>query len=416
MRLYLLAVLLGIWGALSAQNTITLTTFDRETHNWATAHRDTFILPGASDLPNRLYLTYKLDCPAGGCDPWDRLGHLRVLHKGAWVELVRNITPYNKACEWTTDVTELAFLLQDSVIMESYIETWIGGTRGWDLTVNLTYDYDATPPAYEGYAIERLWRGKYEYGNPDVPIDSTLAPVRVPIDTTADSIAVRVFTTGHGQGNTENGAEFHQKTHYLYADNQLYPHTPWRSDCNANPCSPQDGTWTFSRAGWCPGDMAAPFEQDITSVAKAAGTDSLTLRYRAGSYQNNCRPGVSPCPCTDCNYNTTGHTKPILASEGQLIYYRKRATVALDETTPRVLSFDIAPNPSSGTFTWQVTSIGSIPCQISLVNAQGQTVWEAAAISGQRQEVQLPATLPRGVYLARVQTPSGLLSKRLWVQ
>ena len=42
----------------------------------------------------------------------------------------------------------------------------------------------------------------------------------------------------------------------------------WRDDCYKNPTPGQYGTWRYSRAGWCPGDIVYPWIEDITSFVK----------------------------------------------------------------------------------------------------------------------------------------------------
>ena len=83
-------------------------TFQEDFINWATAHVDTFAFPDDTDPYGRIVLFYTIGCPSspGDCDPWDRLGYLRVLHDTGEVdsigqpviepyEIARIVTPYD---------------------------------------------------------------------------------------------------------------------------------------------------------------------------------------------------------------------------------------------------------------------------------------------------------------------------------
>src|SRR4051812_44988547 len=65
---------------------------------------DTFLLP--HDLSNfsSIQLHVLLNCPTGGCDPWDRFASVEVFHNNEWYEIGRYMTPYGKSCGWTIDV------------------------------------------------------------------------------------------------------------------------------------------------------------------------------------------------------------------------------------------------------------------------------------------------------------------------
>ena len=41
-----------------------------------------------------------LNCPNGGCDPWDRKAKISVYHLDQWIEIGRYVTPYGIECGW----------------------------------------------------------------------------------------------------------------------------------------------------------------------------------------------------------------------------------------------------------------------------------------------------------------------------
>jgi len=320
-------------------------TFDHDFYNWATSHVDTFSFPPSTEPFNKIVIFYRIGCPSapGDCDPWDRLGYLQVLHDTGEIdslgqpiiepfEIARIVTPYDitggsrpDSCIWEIDATEYRSLLGGEVVLSNYIESWIGGNRGWLVTID--FAFIEGPTFLDPYKVVNLWQDYYVlYGDPADPIETVLHPLTVDIDPTADRVWLRVITTGHGQGNTENCAEFCNREHTLNANGAPFSFNLWRSDCNQNPCSPQGGTWTYPRAGWCPGDAVDPWDQDITSSVVPG--QPATLDYDVEPYENFCRPTNPDCvdgvTCPDCDYNSSGHTPPHYSIQSQLIFYRSR--------------------------------------------------------------------------------------------
>ena len=75
------AILLGL--ALPAfAETISVPTFNREFFNWATVHEQTFTFP-EQQLYSQVLCNIVIACPQApaDCDPWDRLGWLRLKHE-----------------------------------------------------------------------------------------------------------------------------------------------------------------------------------------------------------------------------------------------------------------------------------------------------------------------------------------------
>jgi len=323
------------------RDTTWVMTFDHDFYNWATPHVQTFEFPSGGQAWSQIVVFYTIECPGapGDCDPWDRLGHIRVVTQdstGAEVhtEIARIITPYDisgpgypGSCTWTLDVSDYETLLRGFVTLRSYIETWIGGERGWIVTVRFAFipgERELVP-----LRVTNLWTADYlVYGDPSRPIESVLAPIEMGLDAEAVAFKFVATVTGHGQGNTDNAAEFARKWHQVDANGAIYGHYLWRANCGANTCSPQGGTWSLSRAGWCPGQEVRPWTVDITPAVSPGGT--LAIDYDVQAYENFCRPNNPACQdgvtCADCDYNYTGHTEPNFCFMSQLIEYRQAAS------------------------------------------------------------------------------------------
>ncbi|MGH2569648.1 MAG: peptide-N-glycosidase F-related protein [bacterium] len=372
-------------------DTTAVRTFDQDFYNWATPHYATFTFPADASLWNKVVILYTIGCPGtpNDCDPWDRLGHLRVVRDdGAETEIARIITPYDitggagpGTCTWEINVTPYKSILHGEVTLRNYIESWIGGNNGWLVTIDFLFIEGILDP--EPYRVIDLWGADHlVYGDPDQPIDDVLVPVPVDIPADATEARVRVFTTGHGQGNTQNCAEFCPKNHSVVAGADTYSHLLWRSNCSQNTCSPQGGNWTFARAGWCPGDDARAWNVDVTPSLTPGQT--MTFQYQIDAYENLCRPSnpqcVSGVTCDDCAYNSTGHTEPHYTTQAQLVLFKPRAlVVAAGDLVARpaglVLEQNV-PNPAVHTTLIGYSIDRPGPVRLLVYDASGRLVRE----------------------------------------
>lgn len=326
----------------SPGDTTWVTAYADDFHNWATINYASVTMPDTTHHWEKILMKYTIGCPAAGCDPWDRLGWLKLYtdtSTGAGFEIARFVTPYNivgggypGTCTFWFDVTDYMPLLHDTQIFGHYIETWINGTRGWLSTIKFAF---IEGEAYwKPFKVVNLWQDHYLlYGDTANPHENHLMPMNVSIDPNTAKVKARLIATGHGQGNTSNAAEFSVKYHQLVVNNHdSLTHNLWRMDCGSNPCSPQGGTWQYSRAGWCPGAGVYPWDLDISSII-TPGSNNL-FDYNIEPYTNFCRPNNPNCingvTCPDCNYNYNGHTEPFYVIESQLIFYKENPTIGIN--------------------------------------------------------------------------------------
>lgn len=268
---------------------LVVTAIDQQlNNNGAHETRGTATLPDDLSGYERILLTLRLEEPAEGYDPWDRLAHLYVQDETLGrVELLRYITPYDRGGEWTLDVTDMAPVLTGERTFLQRCETY---ASGWLVSVELSLypRPEGWPVGPEAYRVERLWEGKCIVGNPDNPPTNFFVPRTLALD--PETVAVKVLTavTGHGMyPNTDNAAEFMPLDRTLSLGGDAHTTTLWKTDNYLNPIRPQGGTWKYDRAGWAPGDIVPPWQVRATDAALTSET--LEITYTVAEYLNEGR-------------------------------------------------------------------------------------------------------------------------------
>lgn len=314
-----------------------------------------------------------IGCPPGGCDPWDRISGLEVKgHNGEWYEIIRYITPYGVACNSNIDLTDFMSVLQGKIRFRVYL-----GTLGNGFLYSLDLDYTPGIPDHPYSSITELWKETYNFGNP-----ANLQPVpdrNLQFPDNAAAAKLKLVSSGHGWGenNTGNAAEFHNDTHHIWVDGvETFEQNNWE-DCNPNPdgCSPQNGTWFYDRAGWCPGAIAPWFDYDMSSYI--SNGDILMGYVFDEDYIDLCNADnpncVSGVTCPNCNDGFNPH---LIVS----CYMITNGDVPLDgaqvlntgDALENGLSFKAFPNPTSGILTIEINEPVS-QLGIRVFNAVGQS-------------------------------------------
>ncbi len=274
-----------------------VTVFDARQHNFGAAGQTQFRemnLPANMEDYEQILLHLSVDCPGTGCDPWDQPASFFIDTPQGSYEIARYITPFGIPCgPWTVDVTDFKSVMAGNIAFRSYIQVW--GNSGWLLNAELEF-IEAEVLGYQ--RLQRVWEtSNWVYGDPDISYD--LPEAEVEVSALAQSAHLRLTVSGHGQGNTDNAAEFSNKTHQLLVNGALATtHHLWKDDCAQNACSNQLGTWLFSRAGWCPGQQVTPFTVNLTSLMTPGAP--LMLDYVFEEYTNFLNTG----------YNGSSHTEP----------------------------------------------------------------------------------------------------------
>jgi len=361
-----------------------------------------------------------IECPSGGCDPWDRISHVQLQgHDGKWHEIIRYITPYGVACDHQVDLTDFTSLLQGTVKFR-----FVLGTQGNGFLYSLNLDYQAGPPTYNYSTVDNLWNETYAFG--DLGNLQPCEEIEIDYDENVEAARIKLVSTGHGWGdlNTGNAAEFHHDIHNIWVDGQsTFEQDNW-ADCDPNPdgCQPQSGTWRFDRAGWCPGSIAPWFDFDFASIDTS---NNMQLNYIFDEdYVDFCHPNNPDCvtgtTCSDCNAGFNPHLivashlisygdNPIGANEIILSYNDFEDSFNNDE-----LNFTIFPNPSSGKFI--VDTEQQLSSKIAIYNMNGKMISEFENKELSNKNTIDISYVNAGIYFVKVFYGNKSLTKKIIIQ
>ena len=210
----------------------TVVALDRVHHSFGNSGNnriftETISFPNNINQYTEITMNINLECPNGGCDPWDRKAQISVENRDQWFEIGRYVTPYGIECGWSLDVSDYRSLLNGDVVLKSYIDTWV--EPGW--LVSISFDFISGTPNYSYVAVRKVWNyPNLVYGDDTNPVDIPSYLGYIPSNALATNL--RMITTGHGQGNTDNAAEFSYKLHDIHLNNvPTFVHNIWRSDC-----------------------------------------------------------------------------------------------------------------------------------------------------------------------------------------
>lgn len=253
----------------------------------------TIELPDGEATYSEVLGRFALTCPNDRCDHWDRYGTFGVvLNAGtdeeAYLELDRFITPYRVGFSWESPLIDVLPLLTGTQTFRVFIDTWIteGSSSGDGWLFTAEFDYvGGPPPSPEPVAVTPVWGHLSWYaGLDDSPVEEQVVPTTVALPSDATQHIFRSFITGHGWNNTQNCAEFCSKEHFYTVgpsgeEGTEFGREVWRDDCSETETDGrQQGTWRYSRAGWCPGAQVYPWDTDATDLP--GGSTEVDISYR----------------------------------------------------------------------------------------------------------------------------------------
>jgi len=286
---------------------------------------------------------------------------------------------------------------------------------------DLTLDYSEGAPVHNYSFIDIVWWETYQFGD-----FANLQPVEDWSFTYPDNAmasTLKLVSSGHGWGdlNTGNAAEFHDDTHHIWVNGeQTFDQHNW-AVCNPNPdgCSPQNGTWFYNRAGWCPGSIAPWFDFNMTPYVN---DPDITLGYVFDEdYVDYCHPNHPDCvtgvTCADCDDGFNPH----LIVACNLVTFADSPVdgtqiVAIDENYFNIGSFiTLYPNPTSDNM--ELTFHGEPSFDkavVTVMNITGSTVDEFEWY-GETTMLEF-SNYEKGVYFVQIKVGSEVDVRKVVVQ
>jgi len=361
--------------------------------------------------------TFSVNCPAGGCDPWDRVSHIHLQgHDGKWHEIIRYVTPYGVPCSHQIDLTDFSSLLSGKVKLRFTLATNDSG-----YLYNLSLDFHAGQPDYPYSRVNDLWTNTYPFG--DMANLQPCESFDIDFPSNIEAAKIKLVSTGHGWGNnnTGNAAEFHHDIHHIWVNGvSTFAQDNW-VDCNPNPdgCDPQNGTWYYDRAGWCPGSIAQWFDFNLENTDIQ---NTLHLDYIFDeNYVDYCHPHNPDCvsgqTCQDCNDGFNPH----LIVNSHLISF---SNTPLDEPDINIgvsginktyynndFEYLIMPNPTKGKFLIQTYERDSP--DIYIYDESGTLLRE---LHPEKQAEVYPVDIsgfPDGIYFVKIKNSRGESSRKI---
>ena len=375
-----------------------------------TSVTEDFVFPSFVGSFDDIVLTLDVTCPAGGCDPWDRVGNMEVRGPtGEWVEILRYITPYGVPCDHTINVTDYASLLQGLVEMRFSI-----GTDAQGFIVDVSFDFQEGTPEYKYSWVDVIWRGTFPFGDyanlqPMDTITWNYAPE-------AEASKLKIINTGHGWGdlNTGNAAEFYDATHKIKVNNDSYDQHLWVV-CNPNPdgCQPQNGTWYYNRAGWCPGSISHVYDYDLTSYVSIPDVSIIYEFYP--DYMDYCHPNNPDCvtgvTCDNCQAGFNPH----FIISGNLVTYSDNLYIQTGEEEHNHFGLEAYPNPTNNFLLLSSFRNNlAIDANVQILNALGQET-EEFSWDGKTRMIDVTG-YREGYYFVRVSDGSNIETIRFIVK
>ena len=262
-----------------------------------------FDLHNNNDNIEGIKMYIRLECPSGGCDPWDRFANILVKNSNTnqWYEMARHITPYGVGNSQLTrglevDVTDFKSLLSGNVELKIYAETWVAS--GW--VISLEFDYLAGNPDYKYYQITPVIQFNRnslsgvpyggENGNTQLDKEKFDLTKTISVGSNIKSAHFRTIISGWGHATPADNdgracAEWCFRTHKIKINNvDKFSHYMGPIGCGNNPISNQGGNWAPDRAGWCPG-MVVPLRLDKFDT-DVSNTD-INFEYYFQPWTNN---------------------------------------------------------------------------------------------------------------------------------
>ena len=288
------------------------------------------------------------------------------------------------------------------------------GTDAQGYIVDVSMDFQEGTPEYKYSWVDVIWRGTFPFGD-----YANLQPMDTIIwsyASEAEGSKLKIINTGHGWGdlNTGNAAEFYEATHKIKVNNDAYDQHLWVV-CNPNPdgCQPQNGTWYYNRAGWCPGSISYVYDYDLSIYVNLPDVNIVYEFYP--DYMDYCHPNNPDCvtgvTCADCQAGFNPH----FIISGNLVTYSNNLYIQTGQEDHNHFGLQAYPNPTNNfLFLSSFRNNLAIDANVQLLNALGQEV-EHFSWDGKTRMIDVNE-YGEGYYFIRVSSGSDVETIRFIVK
>nr|NQU94482.1 T9SS type A sorting domain-containing protein [Bacteroidota bacterium] len=387
---------------------------------WLSSNVGSYIID--ADLPSytgafsQVTATLELTCPTGGCGEWDRIAKVEAqAPNGQWVEIIRYITPYGIPCDHSIDLTHYMSILQGKTKFRPSCQTFDNGYV-WELSLY----YHEGDPMYNFGSVSKIWYEDYPFG--DLANLQPVEDIEFSFPTEAQASMLKLVSTGYGWGdnNTGNAAEFHEDTHHIWVNGEeTFEQHNWQN-CRPNPdgCNYQNGTWTYDRAGWCPGSIAPWFDYDITEYMSS----DIQLGYVFDEdYVDYCHPNNPECEsgvtCPDCDdgFNPFLVVACNLCLFSDMPLWNALVTDVAEGLQTGENNILVAPNPTTGLLNVTVEGADNAePGTIQIISLQGRLM-QAIIWDGSETNIDM-SSFKQGMYILKIETENSMEMRKVVLQ
>ena len=269
-------------------------------------------LPVDGIAHENLTLEIELGCAEVGCSDWDYTVRFEWLaDDGQKYELGRLITPYagfmqrnmmgfdrNWRRKYLFDVTDFAPVLKGEGELIVHYGGWSAKKSAFGFAAKLiskgeqtTQEVKRVIPVYRSNSEGWAYKTAEQFAEFLAPQNFTL---------TADEVSaeLKVTVSAHGHALSFNNPEGKPELCGEWCDRYFdlmvnaKPHVRqqlWRTDCDQSATHPQAGTYLFSRANWCPGEIVEPFSYplDIQSENLTLDIDWQNYSWQPSQWGNS---------------------------------------------------------------------------------------------------------------------------------
>ena len=232
----------------------------RLNHSGDTAWAD---FPRDADRIGRVVCTLTLAKTPKGVDPWDRVGSVYVLdEKGERFEVLRFITPYRRAYQWSQDVTDLLPLLTGKRRLEIDCTTY---GVGWLASVDFTFYPDRQGQGDTPSKSSICGMRPRSSGRRDKPVAPSIPPI---VDAHPRRCRLRRRPPSR-HGSRRGRTRCRRRVRLTLAQIDPLAARPTRTPCGkttttSTPAARKAERGKFDRAGWGPGTVVDPWVVDVT--------------------------------------------------------------------------------------------------------------------------------------------------------